>query len=66
MIALCTRQGKVQAIAQDLGVSRETLYNWKNQLLGPEVPASMKRQNKPPAGADKAQLEQQLEALKGE
>ena len=66
VIALCTRQGKAQAIAQDLGVSRETLYNWKNQLLGREVPASMKRQGKPPADPDKAELEQQLEALKGE
>ena len=66
VIALCTRQGKARAIAQDLGVSRETLYNWKNQLLGREAPASMKRQSKPPADPDKAQLEHQLEALKGE
>ena len=66
VIALCTRQGKAQAIAQDLGVSRETLYTWKNQLLGREAPASMKRQSKPPADLDKAQLEQQLETLKGE
>jgi hypothetical protein len=43
VIALCTRQGKARTIAQDLGVSRETLYNWKNQLLGREAPASMKR-----------------------
>ena len=66
VIALCTRQGKARAIAQDLGVSRETLYNWKDQLLGREAPASMKRQSKPPAEPDKAQVEQQLEALKGE
>jgi transposase-like protein len=66
VIALCTRQGKARAIAQDLGVSRETLYNWKDQLLGREAPASMKRQSKPPADPDKAQMEQQLEALKGE
>jgi putative transposase len=66
VIALCTRQGKARAIAQDLGVSRETLYNWKNQLLGREAPASMKRQSKPPASPDQAQVEQQLEALKGE
>jgi transposase InsO family protein/transposase-like protein len=66
VIAFCTRQGKAQAIAQDLGVSRETLYNWKDQLLGREAPASMKRQSKPPVDPDKAQLEQQLEALKVE
>ena len=45
VIALCTRQGKALAIAQELGVSRETLYNWKDQLLGREAPASMKRQS---------------------
>lgn len=66
VIALCTRQRKARAIAQDLGVSRETLYNWKDQLLGREAPASMKRQSKPPVDPDKAQVEQQLEALKGE
>ncbi len=66
VIALCTRQGKARAIAHDLGVSRETSYNWKNQLLGREAPASMKRQSKLPADPDKAQVEQQLEALKGE
>src|SRR5271170_5966192 len=56
VIALCTRQGKARAIAQDLGVSRGTLYNWKDQLLGREAPASMKRQSKPPAEPDKAQV----------
>ena len=66
VIALCTRQGNALAIAQDLGVSRETLYNWKDQLLGREAPASMKRQSKPPVDPDKSQLEQQLGALKGE
>lgn len=38
VLELCTRQGSAQAIAQKLGVSRPTLYNWKNQLAGPEVP----------------------------
>lgn len=66
VIALCTRQGNALPIAQDLGVSRETLYNWKNQLLGREAPASMKRQSQAPADPDKAQLEHELETLKGE
>jgi putative transposase len=66
VIAFCTRQGKAQAIAQDLGVSRETLYKWKDQLLGREAPASMKRQSKSPVDPDKAHLERQLEVLKGE
>lgn len=66
VIALCTRQDKARAIAQDLGVSRETLYNWKDQLLGREAPASMKRQSSTPADPDRKQVEQQLEVLKGE
>ena len=48
VIALCTRQVSAQEIAQKLGVTRPTLYKWKNQLLGPEAPALMKHQNDPP------------------
>ena len=40
VIGLCNRQESAQAVAERLGVCRPTLYNWKNQLLGPEVPAS--------------------------
>jgi len=63
VIALCTRQGGAQAVAQQLGMSRPTLYNWANQLLGHEALASMKRQNDSPPGLERAELEQQLEAL---
>ena len=45
VIELCTRTTSAQEIADKLAVCRPTLYNWKNQLLGPEAPASMKRQN---------------------
>ena len=38
VLELCTRQTSAQAIAQKLAVSRPTLYNWKNQLLGREAP----------------------------
>jgi putative transposase len=64
VIDLCTRQTSAQAIAQKLAVSRPTLYNWKNQLLGREVPASMKPPNKPPPASDRAELEQQVESLR--
>jgi len=37
VLALCTRKESAKALAQKLGVCRQTLYNWKNQLLGPEV-----------------------------
>lgn len=39
---LCTRHQSAQAVADKLSVCRPTLYNWKNQLLRREAPASMK------------------------
>jgi transposase InsO family protein/transposase-like protein len=66
VLELCIREGSAQAIAQKLGVSRPTLYNWKNQLAGPEVPASMKRHKDLPAEPqpERAQLERQVESLR--
>ena len=64
VLALCTRQGSIQAIADDVGVCRETLYNWRNQLLGPEALASMKRFNDSSTGSELSQLEQQLQTLR--
>ena len=56
VIELCTRQVSAQAIAQKLAVSRPTLYKWKHQLLGPEVPTSMKRHGDPPPDIEQATL----------
>ena len=64
VIELCTRQGSAKEVAEQVGVSRPTLYNWKNQLLGPEVPASMKRPADLPPEPQRAELEQQLESLR--
>jgi putative transposase len=64
VIALCTRQGSAQVVAQELGVCRPTLYNWKNQLLGHEALASMKRPQDSPPSPERAELEQQLETLR--
>jgi len=64
VIELCTRQTSAKAVAQKLAVSRPTLYNWKNQLLGREVPASMKPPNNAPPASDRAELEQQVESLR--
>lgn len=60
---LCSREESAVAIAHKLDVDRVTLYNWKNQLLGRDAPASMKRQKEPPQEADKAALEKQVETL---
>jgi putative transposase len=63
VIELCTRQISAQAIAQKLAVSRPTLYNWKNQLLGREAPLSMKRQNDSNPTPETTELQRQVESL---
>ena len=63
MIALCTRPASAQAVVDEVGVSRGSLYKWKNQLLGHDASASMKRKQDAPASSDQAALEHQLETL---
>jgi transposase-like protein len=63
---LCTRERSAQAVADKFGVCRPTLYNWKNQLLGPEAPASMKRNNQTPSSRERDELERQVESLRHE
>ena len=63
VIALCMRPASAQAVADDVGVSRGSLYKWKNQLLDHEVTVPMKRQQDAPPSSDQAELEQQLETL---
>jgi len=64
VIALCMRPASAQAVADDAGVSRGSLYKWKNQLLGHDAPLPMKRQQDAPATSDRAELEQQVDALR--
>ena len=59
VIELCTRQTSARAVAQKLAVSRPTLYKWKNQLLGREVPTSMKLHNDSPPDPQRSDLERQ-------
>lgn len=61
---LCTRRETAQAVAEELGVCRPTPYNWRNQLLGREAPASMKHSNHSPPVPEQAELERQLESLR--
>ena len=51
-----------QQVAERLGVSRPTLYSWKDQLLGHEAPSSMKRRKNSKV-PEHEELERQLEAL---
>lgn len=64
VIALCMRPASAQEVADDIGVSRGSLYKWKNQLLGHGALAPMKNQQDAPASSDRAELELQLEALR--
>ena len=64
VIALCTRPASAQAVADEVGVSRGSLYKWKNQLLGHDASASMKRKQDVSSSSDRADLEQQLEMLR--
>lgn len=65
VIALCMRQDSAQAVAQELGVCRPTLYNWKNQLLGPEKPATMKRRHETPSEQRPVRVLDVFEQLQG-
>ena len=63
-IELCTRQTSAKAVAKKQAVSRPTLYEWKNQLPGPEVSATMKLNNDAPPDSGRAELERQVESLR--
>lgn len=64
VIELCTREENAREVAQKNRCEQATLYNWKNQLLGPKAPASMKRQSKPAPDQGRAELEKQVESLR--
>ncbi len=66
VMELCTRQESAQAVADKLGVCRPTLYNWKNQLLGREAPASMKHTHRSPQQRERDELELQVAVLRRE
>ena len=66
VMELCTRKESAQAVANKFGVCRPTLYNWKNQLLGREAPASMKHTPESPQTQEREALEHQVEALRRE
>lgn len=64
VIDLCSRRESADAVAQEVGVSRQTLYKWKGDRLGREAPASMTRHRNLPPAASCEELERELEALR--
>lgn len=63
VVELYSRQESAQALAEKVGVSRPTLYTWKNQLLGSEAPATMKRKKNASLDPEIEELERQREVL---
>jgi putative transposase len=45
-------------------VSRPTLYKWKNQLLAPEAPATLKFNDDSPPVSQRTELQRQVESLR--
>ena len=66
VIALCSRQGSAQEIAEATGTNRVTLYKWKNELLGKENSMPKAKQDDQNPSSDKEQLLSEIESLKGQ
>lgn len=64
VIDLCARHGSADEVAREVGVSRQTLYKWKDERLGREAPASMTHHHNLPPTASREELERELEALR--
>ncbi|MGB7421277.1 MAG: IS3 family transposase [Comamonas sp.] len=66
VIDLCSRRGSADEAAQAVGISRQTLYKWRNERLGREASASMTRHRELPPKASREELERELEALRND
>jgi transposase InsO family protein/transposase-like protein len=66
VVEFAGRQDSAKSIAVRLGVSRQSLYKWKDQLLGPQAPTSMKPSQDPQPLGDRSELERSVESLKQE
>jgi transposase InsO family protein/transposase-like protein len=56
VIELCARKGSAATVAESFGVSRYSLYKWKDELLGEEGSRIMKRTDKSSLPDDKKAL----------
>jgi len=64
VIDLCERTGSANEVAQQHGLTRETLYNWKSKLLGKGTPKEMPETTKKPVSRKKEELLSEIETLK--
>lgn len=63
VMALEAGEGSAKDVAGAAGVTRETLYHWRKEILGGKAPDDM---GKPSASASIEELEAQVERLRGE
>ncbi len=64
VIAMCMRKGSARLVADEVGVSRPTLYKLRHQLLGHDTTAPMPRRQDSPPNPDRDALQQQVEELR--
>ena len=64
VFALYTRTGTAQDVAKKYGVTRETLYNWKNDLLSGRGNVKMPGKTNKPLPDDRDALLSEIETLK--
>jgi transposase InsO family protein/transposase-like protein len=64
VVDLCSRQDSAAAVAKQTGVSRQSLYAWKNKLLTEEVSAAMDKNSSHPPSDDRDELKRQVESLR--
>ena len=63
VMALEAREGSAKDVADAVGVTRETLYHWKKEILSGKALGDM---GKPSESASVGELEAQVEQLRGE
>lgn len=64
--ALCTRKGRAREVARNHGVSRQALYQWKNDLLGREVRTAMTDTGDDVIRKTKEELLEEIERLQNQ
>ena len=63
VIALCSREGAAASVAEQLGISRCSLYKWKKELLGEEDGEAMEGSRKRKLPKDRGRLLAEIDSL---
>jgi len=63
VIELCSRDGSAESVATTVGVSRETLYAWRKELLDEGGPSVMRKKKSSVSSEERDELIRQVESL---